>query len=220
MLYLYWFSVLPGSTIHVFTCTEYQHLTSPCLCKRVTWTYWMDIHNGFYWIVSGFLSRLCLPPSVWVFRFLEVVLWCMLINTGGFPLPSLSLQFPLCVWNSNSTTNLCLCCIYSYAPLKGLLYLFIWAGRGWHACQRSDFGESFLEFLQALLREEQLLQHRDFFFLSFLPFPTSWCITIQLFSICHRVFTGETSSEHLQQKKGPLSFVLMLLIPKLVWQVS
>lgn len=213
MLHLCWFNLLPRSTMDVFTHTEYQHVTSPRLCKRVTLTYWMGIHNGFYWIVSGFLSRLCLYSSIWAFRFLEVVLWCVLINTEGFPLPS-SLQFSLCAWNSNSTTSFCLCCIYSFAPLKGQAYLFSMGRAEMHSVEA--FLENLFWYSCRQHWKESSSSNMKMLYLSLLLFLTSWCITIQPFSFCHYAFTGETSS---LQKKGPLSFVLILLILKLVWQV-
>lgn len=140
----------------------------------------MAFIESFQVSYQGFVS---LPP-IWVFRFLEVVLWCVLINTEGFPLPSPSLQFPLCAWNSNSITSLCPCCIYSYTPLKDeLIYLFIYlfrlGGDEIHA------GEAFLTSLQAPLGGEQPLQ-RGIFFCHFYCFPAadaSWYSNLQLASM-------------------------------------
>lgn len=118
---------------------------------------------------QGFVSY----PPIWVFRFLEVVLWCVLINMEGFPLPYPSLQFPLCAWNSNSTTSLCLYCIYSYAPfIGGSIYLFICllisAGRGWEPHRKRGFG-----ILAGTAQKTAAPPMRDIF-LSLLLFPTSW----------------------------------------------
>lgn len=220
MLHLCWFNLLPRSTMHVFTHTKYQHVTSPCLCKRVTLTYWMGIHNGFYWIVSGFLSGLCLPPSIWVFRFLEVVLWCLLINTEGFPLPS-SLQFSLCAWNSNSTTSLCLCCIYSYAPLKRLAYLFRMGRAEMHA------GEAFLENLfwySCRHHWQETPPVQRCLICQFYCFPQADALWYSHFHFV--IMPLQVRLHHCvyrkkkKKKRDLLSFVLILFILKLVWQVS
>lgn len=176
MLHLYWFSILPGSTTYVLTRTEYRHITSPCLRRWVTWTRWMGMHNGVYWIVSSFLSRLCFLPSYLSVQISRSGSLMCAHKHGGISPPFSFPSIPSLCLDSNSTTSLCLCCIYSYAPLNDLLiYLFTLAGRGREPCRRSVFS------ILAGTAGRRAASPKGDIFLSILPFPSSWCIMISYF---------------------------------------
>lgn len=133
MSHLCSFSMLAESPRHVFTRTRHWHMTTPCLCKCVTRTRWMDAHNGIYGIVSSFLSGLCfLPsyPSVQISR--RVSLMCAHKQGGisppfSFPsIPSLCLE-----WQFNN---------YPLSVTNLFIYLFVCFGLGgWDSRRRSVF---------------------------------------------------------------------------------
>lgn len=98
------------------------------------------------------------------------------MNTEGFPLPSPSLQFPLCAWNCNSTTILCLWPIYLFI----CLFVLAWG-------DEIHTEEVFLAFLQ----KRRTIPPVEDIFQSLLLLPNCWSIRMQLSLIYQCAFTSE-----------------------------
>lgn len=163
MLHLYSFSRPAEFPTDVFTHAGHWHITTPHLCKCVTWTHWMGAHNGVHWIVSSFLSRLCFLtsyPSLQISG--RVSLMCVHKHGGisppfSFPsIPSLCLE-----WQFNN---------YSLFVTNLFIYLFVCFGLGgWDPHRRSVFGILAVEesnpsnggYFSVTFTASQQLKHQD-----------------------------------------------------------
>lgn len=163
MLPLYSFSTLAEFLRHIFTHTGHWDITTPCLCKCVTWTCWMGAHNGVYWIVSSFLSRLCFLPS---YPSLQISgrfsLMCAHKHRGISP-PFFFPSIPcLCLeWQFNN---------YPLSVTNLFIYLFVCFGLGgWDPHRRSVFGILAVEesnpsnggYFSVAFTASQQLKHQD-----------------------------------------------------------
>lgn len=163
VLHLYSFSTLAESPRHVFTCTGHWHIITPCLCKCVTWTHWMGAHNGDYWIVLSFLSRLCFLPSYPSVQISGKVSLMCAHKHGGISPPFFFPSIPsLCLeWQFNN---------YPLSVTNLFIYLFICFGLGgWDPPRRSVFGILAVEesspsnggYFSVTFTASQQLKHQD-----------------------------------------------------------